>query len=138
MEKVCIVFPYSMGNDFMSGGVTKLVIQNLIVCSQKYETHFILPRDNMAFEQYVNENISGVQVHRVDFDFIASYADTSDFVKRLSLVSKRFVRAMKTRKNPCRSILSLPEGSQETWNKDDFSYFFHTVCEQQDTENDCG
>ena len=107
MEKVCIVFPYSMGNDFMSGGVTKLVIQNLIVCSQKYETHFLLPTDNLAFEQYINKNIADVQVHRVNFDFIASYADTSDFMKRLSLVSKRLVRAMKTRKNLLKEIESI-------------------------------
>mgnify|MGYP000890391307 CR=1 FL=1 len=104
MTKVCVVFPYSMGNDFMSGGVTKLVIQNLIVCSKVYDTHLLLPKDNLAFEKYVNENISNVQVHRIDFDFIASYADTADFLKRIILVSNRLIKAMMKRSNLYKTI----------------------------------
>lgn len=104
MKKICVVFPYSMGNDFMSGGVTKLVIENLIAAKNNYETYLLMPINNEAFKEYVNVNIPEIKVRLVDFDFIAQYADTSNVFKRVAAILKRTIRALAKRKNLINAI----------------------------------
>lgn len=107
MKKICIVFPYSMGDDFLSGGVTKLVIENVEAAVEKYETHLVMPINNQAFMGYVNKNIPNAKVHLVDFDFFAQYADTSNICKRIIAIVKRAIRTILKKKNLKKEILKI-------------------------------
>ena len=107
MEKVCILFPYSMGEDFLSGGVGKLVLENLIISVKKYETHLILPINNKAFKVYIEKNIPNVIVHLTDFEFMAQYADTANKIKRIFLIFKSVFKTLIKKKNLEKEILLI-------------------------------
>ena len=107
MKKICIVFPYSMGQQVLSGGVSKLVIENIKAVCKSYHTYLLLPSNNVAFKEYIEKEFPSVQVQLVDFDFISSYADTKNWITRISCVGKRTLKALTKRKNLIKAIRAI-------------------------------
>lgn len=107
MKKVCIFFPYSMGNSFLSGGVSKLVIANIAAIRGKYQISVIAPIDNANMEEYLEERFPEVDVELVDFLPLARFVDNRSFFTRYLLVIKRIWEYFYTKKNVKNAIEKL-------------------------------
>lgn len=103
-NKVCVFFPFSMGEAFLSGGVTKLVIANIDVVHQKYDTTLLMSHDNDAFEAYVRKNYPSVKVKQVEFYPIARFKDTNKIITRTGKTIKRLFLTAMTKKNVAKAI----------------------------------
>lgn len=99
MKKVCIIFPFSMGANFLSGGVGKLVIENIKAINSDYDVYLLLPDDNLAFKQYLDKNYISVKVIFCNFHAPAQFADTRNWLTRIMLIINQNFKFIKTVKN---------------------------------------
>lgn len=99
MKKACILFPYPMGDSFLSGGVSKLVIANIEAIKNDYEVSIIAPLDNAGFKAFMHEKYPNIEVHLVDFLPLARFVDNKNPVLRTVGVVKRVFKSFATNKN---------------------------------------
>lgn len=99
MKKACILFPYPMGDSFLSGGVSKLVVANIEAIKNDYEVSVVAPLDNAGFKTFMEEKYPGVQIYLVDFLPLSRFVDNKNPLLRVSGVAKRIFKSIATNKN---------------------------------------
>lgn len=104
MKKVCILFPYPMGDDFLSGGVSKLVVANLEAVKSNYEVSVMAPIDNAGFERFMADKYPDINVNLVDFLPLARFVDNKNLFIRVLAVAKRLNDTLRTNKNVRKAI----------------------------------
>lgn len=107
MKKVCIFFPYPMGDSFLSGGVSKLVIANIVAIRNKYQVSVMAPKDNAKLKEYLEEKFPEVKVELVDFLPLARFVDNKNFIARYLMVLMRICEYIYTQKNVKNAITRL-------------------------------
>ena len=99
MKKACILFPYPMGDSFLSGGVSKLVVANIEAIKDDYEVSVVAPLDNAGFKVFMKEKYPEIEVYLVDFLPLARFVDNKNPLLRTVGVVKRIFKSMATNKN---------------------------------------
>lgn len=99
MKKACILFPYPMGDSFLSGGVSKLVVANIEAIKDDYEVSVVAPLDNAGFKVFMQEKYPDIEVHLVDFLPLARFVDNKNPLLRAVGVVKRIFKSLATNKN---------------------------------------
>jgi hypothetical protein len=99
MKKACILFPYPMGDSFLSGGVSKLVVANIEAIKDDYEVSVVAPLDNAGFKVFMQEKYPDIEVRLVDFLPLARFVDNKNPALRAVGVVKRIFKSFATNKN---------------------------------------
>lgn len=139
MKKVCIVFPYPMGEDFLSGGVSKLIVANIEAVKEYYEVCLIAPVNNDGLVQYMKAHYPNVKVKLVDFLTLQRYVDNKNMLERVLSVGKRVFQTLLTNKNIKKAIAEEKPDIVHFHGEVTFSYLkygketgagtiFHTSC----------
>jgi len=107
-ESLVLFFPYSMGKDFLSGGVTKILIANLQKkITLKWEVHLIVPLDNEGLVKYIERYCPNVEIHQIDFTFPCRFKDEKYFWERIKLIYKNGIKCINSSKNVKKILYSL-------------------------------
>jgi len=107
-ERLVLFFPYSMGKDFLSGGVTKILIANLQKkITLKWEVHLIIPLDNEGLVKYIERYCPNVEIHQIDFTFPCRFKDEKYFWERIKLIYKNGIKCINSSKNVKKILYSL-------------------------------
>lgn len=88
-----------MGDSFLSGGVSKLVVANIEAIKNDYEVSVVAPLDNVGFKTFMEEKYPDIQTHLVDFLPLARFVDNKNPLLRAAGVAKRIFKSIATNKN---------------------------------------
>ncbi len=139
MKKACIVFPYPMGDSFLSGGVSKLIVANVEAIKDEYEIDLIAPQDNASLLNFMNAKYPTVRVHLVNFYPLARFVDNRNVFLRGMGIIKRIFQFLRTKKRVKKAIKEIDPDILHLHGEVTFPYLkygatvgagtiFHTSC----------
>ena len=98
-KRACILFPYPLGDGFLSGGVSKLVAANIEAIREEYDITLLAPLDNADLQSFMGNQYPDVDTRLVDFLPLARFVDNKNPALRALGVAKRVWDFLITRKN---------------------------------------
>lgn len=107
MKKVVVVYLYDTGKSAFSGGVSKVVVSNLIAIQAKgYQGYLLLPQGNSGLISYVKKTFTNIEVVPVDFESMKLYVDTKGVGRYFNIV-KSVCQFLIKKKNLKRALKNI-------------------------------
>lgn len=96
--KIVVFYPFETGKNAFSGGIPKVIVNNLLACiNLGYDTHLVLPKNNEGLIEYLRNEKMNITIHDLEFKPPSLFSDTKGFARILSISKnlKDFILGMK-------------------------------------------
>lgn len=84
--KILVFYPFETGKKAFSGGIPKVIVNNLHACvNLGYDTHLVLPKNNEGLIEHLRKERIDVTIHDLDFKPLSLYSDTKGVARFLAV-----------------------------------------------------